>query len=62
MAWTITNCEIQNSGKILTSKRPSLTTDFIHLKEKDIVYMIFNYYMLQYVKDANALLKVKSSR
>ena len=37
-------------------------TDFIHLKEKDIVSMIFNYYMLQYVKDANVLSKVKSSR
>ena len=36
--------------------------DFIHLKEKDIVSMIFNYYMLQYAKDVNALLKVKSLR
>ena len=37
-------------------------TDFIHLKENDIVFMIFNYYMLQYAKDVNVLLKVKSSR
>ena len=36
--------------------------DFIHLKEKDIVSMIFNYYMLQYAKDVNVLSKAKLSR
>ena len=47
---------------ILTLKSHSLKTDFIHLKEKDIASMIFNYYMPQFAKDVNVLLKVKLSR
>jgi len=33
--------------------------DFIHLKEKDIAFMIFNYYMPQFANDVSVLLKAK---